>query len=207
MFDTMTFTKILGGFAGAFLVFLLGKFFAEEIYAMGGGHGDDVKAYVINIDSADSGAGETEELDFAALYAAADLDKGAKVFGKCKACHKPEDGANSTGPFLFGVVGRQVDTAPGFAYSGALLQAADVWTPEHLFAFLENPKASAPGTTMSFAGLKKPADRANLIAYLDMLDGTMTVVAGDAPAAAEEAAPEDTASEDTAPEAEEAAQP
>ena len=68
-------------------------------------------------------------------------------------------------------MGRAVDAAEGFgAYSGALEQVADVWTPENLFGFLENPRGYAPGTTMGFAGLKDPQDRADLIAYLDSID-------------------------------------
>ncbi len=70
----------------------------------------------------------------------------------------------------YGVVNRDVGTAEGFGYSGSLVAVADVWTPENLDQFLEKPKSFAPGTSMSFAGLKKPADRANLIAYLDSLD-------------------------------------
>ncbi len=101
---------------------------------------------------------------------AADAGKGEKVFGKCRACHKI-DGTDATGPHLNGVVGREIGAVAGFGYSGALEQVGDVWSPENLFAFLENPKGEAPGTTMSFAGLKKPEDRVNLIAYLDGLDG------------------------------------
>ena len=103
------------------------------------------------------------------LLASADLEKGAKVFGKCKACHKLEDGANATGPYLFGIVNRPVDAAPGFSYSGAFAAVADVWSPEHLDGFLKDPKGFAPGTKMSFAGLKKPEDRANVIAYLESI--------------------------------------
>ncbi|MEM9717575.1 MAG: cytochrome c family protein, partial [Pseudomonadota bacterium] len=71
------------------------------------------------------------------------------------------------GPYLHGVVGRNVGSADGFGYSGNLVAVADVWTPEALDGFLESPSGYAPGTTMAFAGLKKAADRANLIAYLN----------------------------------------
>ena len=174
MFDTMTMTKIVGSLCGALLVFLLGKWVAETMYAMGGGHGhgdEHHAAYVIDTGGDDHGAEEEEEgPDFAALLAEADLDKGKKVFGKCKACHKIEDGANSTGPFLYGVVDRNVGAAAGFGYSGSLVAVADVWSADNLNAFLENPKKFAPGTSMAFSGLKKPKDRANVIAYLDSLD-------------------------------------
>jgi cytochrome c len=68
------------------------------------------------------------------------------------------------------VVGRAVDTEPGFNYSGALLQVGETWTPEVMNHFLTSPKAAAPGTAMGFAGLPKEEDRANVIAYLDSLD-------------------------------------
>ncbi len=172
MFDTMTITKILGGLCGALLFFLLGSWLASGLYSMGGGHGEgDQAAYVIETEeSGSTEAAVVEGLSVEELMASADIAKGAKVFAKCKACHKLEDGANATGPYLYGVVGRAVDTAVGYSYSGALEAVVDVWTPENLFHFLENPKGFAPGTKMGFSGLKKPEDRANVIAYLDSLD-------------------------------------
>lgn len=162
----MTFTKILGGFCGAFLIFLLGKLAAEGLYHTGGGHGDHgQQAYVI-----DTGIEETVEeeviIDVAAVLAAGDAAKGSKLWNKCRSCHKIEDGANGTGPHLWNVVGRDVDAVDGYGYSGALSAVADVWTPEALYAFLANPKGFAPGTKMSFKGFAKPEDKANLIAYL-----------------------------------------
>ena len=169
MFDTMTATKIVGGFCGALLVFLLGNWVAESIYA-GGGHGDDhAQAYVIEVAEDTSGGGEEEGPAFEELFASADADAGSRVFGKCKACHKI-DGSNATGPHLDGVVGRAVDAVDGYAYSGALEEHFDVWSPENLNAFLINPKSAAPGTKMSFAGLRKAEDRADLIAYLATLN-------------------------------------
>src|SRR6056297_97831 len=190
MFDTMTFTKVLGSFCGALLIFLLGSWAAESLYHTGGKHGDDhAQGYVIDT-GADDGAEEVadEGPSFAELYAAADVGKGERVYNKCAACHKLEQGANGTGPYLYGVVGRDVAASEGFGYSGNLIAVNDVWTPEELDAFLENPKSYAPGTTMGFAGLPKAEDRANVIAYLDMTDGNMTEVAAAAPAAQDEAA-------------------
>ncbi len=160
MFDTMTLTKATAGFCGAFLVFLLGKWAATEIYAMDS-HGE--ASYVIEVADA-GGAEEVEEVSFTELLASADVGKGAKVFKKCAACHKLEDGANATGPYLFGLIGRDAGAAAGFGYSGAL--PAGAWTEDALNAFLTKPSDYAPGTSMSFAGLKKDTDRANLIAYL-----------------------------------------
>ncbi len=168
MFDTMTMTKVLGAFCGALLIFLLGGWVAETLYHTGGGHGDEehAKGYVIEVAAADTGAAAEEGPSLEELLATADVAKGKKVFGKCKACHKLEDGANGTGPHLANIVDRAVSSADGFAYSGALVAVAETWSAENLDGFLKSPKGFAPGTKMGFSGLKKPADRANLIAYL-----------------------------------------
>ncbi|MVO15209.1 c-type cytochrome [Parasedimentitalea huanghaiensis] len=167
MFDTMTLTKAAAGLCGAFLVLLLGKWAAEEIYHMDS-HGE--ASYVIELEE----AGEQEEVaevNFEELMAGADVGKGAKVFKKCSACHKLEDGDNATGPYLYGVVDRAVGGAAGFGYSAAMAGFGGDWTAERLDAFLAKPKSYVSGTTMSFSGLKKQSDRVNLIAYLDSLDG------------------------------------
>ncbi|TMM52898.1 c-type cytochrome [Sulfitobacter sabulilitoris] len=168
MFDTMTFTKVASGLCGALLVFLLGKWAAEEMYHVEA-HGE--ASYVIEVAEAES----TEEVaggpSFDEVLATADIDKGANVFRKCSACHKLEEGANGVGPYLYGVVGRDIAGADGYtSYSGALSEKEGEWSPENLNGFLEKPSDWAPGTSMGFAGLRKVEDRANLIAYLDSLD-------------------------------------
>lgn len=171
MFDTMTMTKALGAACGSLLVFLLGGWAAEAIYHPGGGHGDHAEqAYVIPTgDEEEVEVVEEEAPDFTALLASADTGKGERVFNKCKACHKLDDGANGTGPHLFGLVGREKAVVAGFGYSDSLTGMDGAWTADNLNAFLENPKGYAPGTKMSFSGLKKIEDRANLIAYLDTI--------------------------------------
>eukprot|EP00581_Thalassiosira_minuscula_P038336 CAMPEP_0184445270 /NCGR_PEP_ID=MMETSP0740-20130409/2007_1 /TAXON_ID=385413 /ORGANISM="Thalassiosira miniscula, Strain CCMP1093" /LENGTH=171 /DNA_ID=CAMNT_0026814241 /DNA_START=29 /DNA_END=544 /DNA_ORIENTATION=- len=171
----MTMTKVVGALCGSLLVLLLGGWTAEILYHTGPkGHGDDhaKQAYVIEVEGSDSAAAEVEEgPSLEELLAAADVDKGAKVFSKCKACHKLDDGANGTGPHLYSVVDRAVASVDGFAYSGKLIAVADTWSNENLDGFLANPKGFAPGTKMSFSGLKKAKDRANLIAYLATIGG------------------------------------
>lgn len=162
MFDTMTITKIGGGLFGAWLILLLGQWGAEEIYHADA-HGE--QSYVIEVAGAEEAEPE-EEIDVAMLMAEADADKGASVFRKCSACHKV-DGTDGVGPHLNGVVGRTIASVDGFGYSGALSSIDAAWTYEELYAFLLNPKGYAPGTTMGFAGLKKPQDKANVIAYLE----------------------------------------
>ena len=164
MFDTMTFTKVLGAFCGALLIYLLGAWAAEELYHIGG-HGE--QAYLIETDEADSETAELEEeLDFAAMVSAADSDAGERVWGKCRACHAL-DGSAGVGPHLDGVVDRVKASIDGFGYSDALMEMSDqVWDIDALNGFLENPRGYAPGTAMSFAGLKKADERADLVAYL-----------------------------------------
>jgi cytochrome c len=114
-------------------------------------------------------AGGAEAEKPAAFYlASADPAKGADVFKKCGACHSDQKGGpNQIGPQLWGVVGRPVASEAGFAYSDALKGKSGPWTFDELFAWLKSPKAYAPGTKMTFAGLSNPQDRANIIAYLN----------------------------------------
>jgi cytochrome c len=170
MFDTMTLTKAVGAVCGSLLVFLLASWASTSLYSIGhgDGHGEEVaQAYSIDT-GADEAPAETDEpaVDFATLLASADASAGEAQFRKCSACHKL-DGTDGVGPHLNGVVDRAKASVAGFAYSEALnAMAADAWTPENIAAFIENPKGYAPGTKMAFAGLPKPEDRANLVAYL-----------------------------------------
>ncbi|WP_278923347.1 MULTISPECIES: c-type cytochrome [Pseudophaeobacter] len=166
MFDTMTLTKATAGVCGSFLVLLLGQWAADVLYSAEA-HGE--QSYTIEVASAEA-APEVEEVSFEELMASADVGKGAKVFKKCAACHKIEEGVNSTGPSLYGVVDRAQAGVDGFGYSDALTGLGGTWTAEQLDAFLTKPSGYASGTTMSFSGLRKAKDRVNLIAYLDSLD-------------------------------------
>ena len=171
MFDTMTLTKTLGAVCGSLLVFLLGAWVAESIFHHGHVSHEEA-AFVMDVGGDTEAAPVEEGPSFEELWAAADPAEGEDVFKACASCHSVVQGENGTGPYLYGVVGRPVDGAQGYdRYSGALLEAnPDTWTPETLFHFLENPKGYAPGTAMTFNGLRKPEDRVNLIAWLDSLD-------------------------------------
>jgi cytochrome c len=102
--------------------------------------------------------------------AQSDPAAGEKVFNRCKACHMIGEGAaNRVGPALNGVVGREIASAPDFKYSDAFLaKKAEgfTWTEENLASYLEDPKGFIPDNKMAFAGLRKPEEIANLIAYL-----------------------------------------
>lgn len=101
-----------------------------------------------------------------------DIEDGKTVFKKCLACHATDTTTNKVGPHLGDVIGRTAGTVPGFAYSDAMKQAGSaglVWDDATLTEYLAAPKAKVPGTKMAFAGLKKPDDVANLLAYLHSL--------------------------------------
>jgi cytochrome c len=95
-----------------------------------------------------------------------DAAAGEKVFKKCKACHSLEEGKKKVGPSLFGVMGKPAGAVDGFKYSKAMLAYGLTWDDETLAKYLTKPKALVPKTKMSFAGLKKEADVANVIAYM-----------------------------------------
>ncbi len=179
MFDTMKTTKISAALIGTLLILLLGNWVAGSLYSLGGGghgaHGDDHAATGYVIATADEDAAEEveeEAVPFSEILAAADPEKGAKAWSKCKACHKLEDGANGTGPHLYGLIDRPIASVDGFGYSDVLAgMSGDAWTTDALNEWLLNPKAFAPGNKMTFKGMKKDTERANLIAYLATIGG------------------------------------
>uniref|UniRef100_A0A7S4FTC7 Cytochrome c domain-containing protein n=1 Tax=Eutreptiella gymnastica TaxID=73025 RepID=A0A7S4FTC7_9EUGL len=101
---------------------------------------------------------------------AGDPERGRRLFeARAGQCHYAKKGMNSTGPSLWGVVGRVSGTVPGFAYSIANKRMAILWTEEVLFKYLENPRKFVPGTKMEFQGIKSKKDRLDVIAYLKTL--------------------------------------
>jgi cytochrome c len=100
--------------------------------------------------------------------ASADPAAGEQVFKKCAACHNADKGGpNALGPNLWGTLGKPHGHVAGFAYSDALKGVPGSWDWKSMDAWLSNPKKYAPGTKMTFAGLGKPEERANLIAFLN----------------------------------------
>ena len=98
---------------------------------------------------------------------AQDAEKGKKVFNKCKTCHTLEAGGkNKVGPNLYGLFGRTAGTVEGFKYSDAMKESGIIWDEETVDAYLTNPKEFMPKNKMSFPGLKKEEQRADVIAYL-----------------------------------------
>ena len=104
------------------------------------------------------------------LLAKAEVGRGESSAKKCMACHTfAKGGRNLVGPNLWGVVGRPRASEAGFNYSAALKAKGGNWTIDDLNQFLTNPRGAIPGTNMTFAGISRASERADLLAYLNSL--------------------------------------
>ena len=188
--DSLEFSKIAGAVLCALLAILLPKTLME----MGGeskhgGHGEEVgytlpapaakatqTAMGLTGAAAGSAAAAPAGNVFDALkpiLASAKADEGAATFKVCAACHSNQKGGgNKVGPALWGVVGRKTASVDGFAYSEGLKGKAGDWTYDRLAGFINNPAGWAPGTKMSYNGVKDNAKLADLLAYLGTLNDT-----------------------------------
>lgn len=172
--DSFELNKLAGAFLGVvFFVMSLGLA-TQALF-----HDTKVETPGFAIEAAEaSSEGESAEAapaelaPIAPLMASADAAAGEVVFKKCAACHTVDNGGgNKTGPNLWEIVNRPAAGHAGFAYSSALREYAakdggKIWDYEALNRFLHAPKKYIPGTAMGFAGLKKDADVANVIAYM-----------------------------------------
>ncbi|NYT62426.1 cytochrome c family protein [Alcaligenaceae bacterium] len=93
-----------------------------------------------------------------------DALRGEAIYSRCLACHALA--YDRTGPRHCGLFGRRAGTVPGFAYSQAMKDSKIIWDEKTLNLFLENPMKDVPGTSMGYAGIPDPQERADLIAYL-----------------------------------------
>jgi len=175
---------------GALIVALGSSIVAGEIF-----HAErpEKMGYIVEGVEAEAGAGAAAAVvPIAVRMQTADPAKGAEVFKKCASCHNiQQGGANGIGPNLWAALGKPHGHVPGFPYSDALKAKPGNWNFEEMDAWLASPRTYAPGTKMSFAGLSKPEDRANVIAYLNAqgsnlplpaAPATATAAAGEAPA-------------------------
>lgn len=172
---------------GLGLSILSGKFFHANKPERPEIMGYAIEGVVEDGESADSGP------SLAMLLAGADAAAGEQAAtARCGTCHSFNSGGPAgTGPNLYGVVGSKIGAhAPGFAYSSALKEKGGEWTYENMNLWLTSPRKFANGTKMSFAGLSKGEDRANIIAYLKEMGGGPAFPVPEAPAAEGEAGAE-----------------
>lgn len=127
------------------------------------------RGYQIKVAENDAPAGQVEKkpLDIEKLMANANAEAGAKAIKKCVACHSfAQGGVSKAGPNLWKIVNAQKGQKTNFLYSKAMLAAGGTWDHESLFHFLQKPSKFIPETKMSFAGIRKPEEIADVIAYL-----------------------------------------
>jgi cytochrome c len=191
--DSFEYNKLIGAFLGAvFVVFSVG-IVSDAIFAA---PHPEKEGFIIEAAEPEAGAGgeaAPAEEPIAVRLATADPVAGEAVHKKCTACHTTEKGGpNKVGPNLWDIVNRPVASHEGFAYSTPMKEFSQggsvVWDYDHLDQFLTSPKGLVKGTAMGFAGVKNPAERANLIAYLRTLADTPAPLP-EAPAAEPAAAP------------------
>jgi cytochrome c len=107
-----------------------------------------------------------------APYNTADLDNGAAKFALCSSCHTlGQGGPTMTGPNLYAILGEKAGVRPGFKFSDPMKAAGFTWDAAHLDTWITDPKVMIPGTKMTFAGMKDPKDRTDVIAYLMVQTG------------------------------------
>ncbi len=170
--DSFELNKIAGAILFTLLIYMGVQNLGAALFEIEPAH---PKAYVVEGVDEEGGAPTAaaaivEIVPIGQLLATASVEKGKKIAKKCLSCHSFEPGgANKIGPALHDIVGSNVAQIAGFKYSAALIEMGGQWDYETLNGFLENPKKYATGTAMSFIGLRKPKDRANIIAYLDSL--------------------------------------
>ena len=143
--------------------------FADIFYAKNVKPKERGYAVAVSASPANTAATVQEEvkLDIAALMAKASAELGEQVAKKCVACHNLGEGEpNKIGPHLWDVVGRDKASISDYSYSKALQTKGGKWDYDSLVAFLKHPSKYAPGTKMAFAGLAKPEEIANVIAFL-----------------------------------------
>jgi cytochrome c len=186
--------KILGAVLATGLVIMGVRIGSEMLFHR---EAPEKPGYAIEVAETEAagGAAAVEVLpDWGTVLASADVAAGEKTFTtKCTSCHNDKEGGpNAIGPNLWGVVGRPVASHGGFAYSDAMkahVADAPAWSYDALFHFLGAPGKVVKGTKMTFAGVKKPEERINLIAYLHTQGSTGYAVPAPDPSRAPGAAP------------------
>lgn len=199
----LTFNKIAGGV----LVVGLAIFGLRELSGIVfEGHELEKPGYAVAVQEDAGAGGPAAEVipDWGTVIPVTNPALGQAVSAKCASCHNfAPGGPNGTGPNLYGTMGKQPGTHPGFAYSDGMkaFGQGKVWSFDELDQFLKAPQKHVAGTKMSFVGLKKQEDRIAMLSYLHSLGSTLPIPPPK-PAAAPAEAPAADAAAPAAPGAE-----
>jgi len=172
------FNKIAGAVLFALLVLFGTRTVSNIIFAP---HAPEQPGYEIEVaeEGGQTAAEPKQEtaVPLANLLQQASVEQGQRAARKCAACHTfDQGGASRVGPNLYNIVGNPLGAEQGFAYSQALKDKGGNWDYEDLDLFIEAPRAYLPGTKMAFAGIRRPAERADLILYLRSLSPSPVVL-------------------------------
>ncbi len=193
--NNMEFNKLFAAVLVAGIIAALSGFIASQLVPPA--HETTEFAYAIEATEETAGGAAAVAMPepILAMIGTADIERGKQVAKACAACHSFEPGGpNGTGPALAGVVGQAKAHHAGFAYSEGMKAKGGNWTYAELNHFLWKPKAYIKGTAMNFIGVKKPDDRAALIAYLRSISGNPGLPSqGDIDAEAAELGPKEAA--------------
>lgn len=199
--DSLELNKIIAGVLGAVLTLMLFTWVGDLVYGIGeSGHDEEHLAFEIELPEGGAEVAEVEAgPSIGELLVTASAENGEGLFRACAACHNAAEATNKVGPYLLNVMGRDVASVDGFAYSDALMTIDGGWSAENFSHFIENPRGWAPGTKMGYNGMSKADDRADIIAYLVAASGQNIddFIVLPETTAVEEAAVEDTAAEET----------